>query len=191
VASNVYHYSGSLVTIELTNTEPHVFVIAYATDAEELSSHRLRWIAGHVLTTQMVDGLELPIPAVNILLRLPRTASVCHLNRDTTDLRRDNLKRGKAIPSNDYRQQGEVTYLCLPNGQTAYIDSDDIARVCQQQWSARITHGEVHVVGRKRKGRLDRFLLGMKPHDQRRLTHLNNDPLDCRKSNLYVVSKHD
>jgi hypothetical protein len=98
------------------------------------------------------------------------------------------------MSQNMYEINGEITTLTITkqDGRTfkALIDTEDLAKVRQRQWSYhRYVYGTMMISrGEKTNISLHRHLLGLSRHDSKLVDHINRNPLDNRKANLRVTT---
>lgn len=81
-------------------------------------------------------------------------------------------------------------------GYKVQIDEEDYERVTSLKWWVQIAHGNVYFYHKfwnpekthKHNVSLQRFLLGLQPHDKRQGDHINGNTLDNRRSNLRICT---
>lgn len=89
---------------------------------------------------------------------------------------------------------GRAKKVPLSRGYEAVVDADDYERVMMRKWHAsgqphNLSVVTNHKIGeRKTSIQLGRFILGVTDH-KILITFLNNNPLDCRRSNMHVGEK--
>lgn len=87
---------------------------------------------------------------------------------------------------------GNVATGTLVNGIEFVIDTEDIKRVSAYPWSVKngyIICKSSSMAGAKKAIPLHRFLMNL-PYDSSQIVdHINRNPLDCRKSNLRLVTE--
>jgi hypothetical protein len=87
-----------------------------------------------------------------------------------------------------------ITMVPLTKGQTAVVDESDAPLVQRFKWHAVLSNGRVWYAqtkmwlgGKRRTVMLHRFILSPPPGLD--VDHINNDGLDCRRSNLRVCTR--
>lgn len=88
------------------------------------------------------------------------------------------------FPDYNFVIEGNVATGTLPDGTQFVIDAEDVPFVSSKRW--RIHKGYIISDNRVTKERLHRLLVGAS--DDLMVDHKNRNPLDCRKSNLRMVT---
>ena len=120
---------------------------------------------------------------------------VCgNISRKTYSEVKNSRGKGCSKCSFDYGFviSGNVATGTLVNGTKFVIDTEDIKRVSDYPWSMKngyIICKSSSLTGVKNAVPLHRFLLDL-PYDSSQIVdHINRNPLDCRKSNLRLVTE--
>lgn len=121
----------------------------------------------------------------------PKTP-IKHINGDTLDNRKNNLKIVERNLKNDYEILDDNTVAILLRDKLgnisskALISKEDVNSVITDDfsWVEYKTHSNIHVVANTPNGRifLDKML--MQPSDDEIIHHINLNPLDCRRINM-------
>lgn len=99
------------------------------------------------------------------------------------------VKTGKCRecpPNYNFTISHGVAEGSLPDGTHFFIDSEDVPSVSQHHWRMQkgyITHSNGVL-------KLHQFLMGFTATEDFVIDHINRNPLDCRKSNLRIVTWH-
>ena len=83
--------------------------------------------------------------------------------------------------------KGDAAYGILPSGEQFIIDADDLERVQHYYWSID-KDGYITSNDNSAKIKLHNFVLGFTPRNKTYADHINRNRLDCRKSNLRIVT---
>jgi hypothetical protein len=165
------------------------WVTASVEDAQVIGAKRWRHVDGRIVTTEQGETYEWSITLDSLLLGVDRQATVHKRDGNPLNFARENLILGSG---NDYVGQGDMTYLVLPDAQTALIDTEDVEYTQPHKWAGIKRRGQFIVEtnmyegGTRRRVRLGHFLLGLDDQRNKVLTHLNGDTLDFRKQNLVL-----
>ena len=95
----------------------------------------------------------------------------------------------KCIPDYHFRVFGTAAYGTLPSGEEFIIDVDDMKRVNEYYWHI---GKEGYAISTQRNNedtlRLHNFIMNFSPSPKLYVDHINRKKLDCRKSNLRIVT---
>lgn len=94
----------------------------------------------------------------------------------------------------NFRIEGDTAIGTLPSGHKFIIDAEDVERVSERRWYKKADQNyilsDIKVDGKLvERIRLHRFVLGLADDDSSIVDHINRNPMDCRKSNLRLVTE--
>jgi hypothetical protein len=131
----------------------------------------------------------------SVILDTNPKAPIAHINGDTLDNRRSNLKIVERNIKNAYEIVDENTVAILLKDRIgkvvakALISKEDLNSVITDEysWVEYKAHEDICVIANTPKGRihLDRIL--MSPGEDQKVHHINLNPLDNRRANLENV----
>lgn len=131
-----------------------------------------------------------------IIMGVPATTPIKHINGDTLDNRKVNLRIYDRNEKNAIEQIDDSTIAILLRDKygnvnaKALISAHDREKVLAEglTWTTYKNRDKTFVVANTPEGRiyLDKFL--MEPDDIQRVHHINLNPLDNRRSNLELTS---
>ena len=85
---------------------------------------------------------------------------------------------------NEFRSDGATAFLCLSSGKQAIIEAQDLSRcLAKGRWLSGLNG---YVLHSGKGGLLHRFIMDAQPHEV--VDHINRNVLDCRQSNLRIVT---
>lgn len=155
-------------------------------DYDLVSEHRWRVRDGAVMTTIHTSSHTL----MTMLFNAATEPQMVPVDGNAFNFSRDNLKLGRGAKTNELLVSGNTVYITLPNAQVAVIDAEEQDTVSRYYWKIHSVRGQPMVrtvcrsEGESTKVALTRLITGYK--GARAIRFRNNDPLDCRKANLWV-----
>lgn len=186
--------SGSVLFVECDNVTPSVFMSCSVEDEVIIGEYRWRVIDGVPVTTKTSGSLEYRHTFDSVVLGVDRNSSLTRRDKNPLNCQRTNLSMSPSKRENVVLHGDEVSYIVLPNAQTVLIDTEDIPLVTQYLWYSLVYRGQQVVMSRfvdgenTRKVQLPRLLMNLDGQSSRSVKHRNGDRMDCRRSNLYVVT---
>lgn len=91
-------------------------------------------------------------------------------------------------PNYHFSYKSDGAYGILPNGAEFVVDAEDADRVSEKFWNYKVSKGYIICPERQMKRLpLHRFILGI-TDEKIMVDHINRNKLDCRKSNLRIVT---
>lgn len=103
------------------------------------------------------------------------------------------LRKGKpcslCTPNYNFKILGSTSYGTLPSGEVFMIDSEDVKCVSELYWHI---GKDGYVISTQRNNndllRLHNYIMNFIPDSNFHIDHINRNKLDCRKSNLRIVT---
>lgn len=129
-------------------------------------------------------------------MNVTATTPVKHINGDTLDNRKANLKIYDRTEKNEILQVDENTIAIILKDKhgnvnaKALISPEDQGQVLADgyTWVTYAHRGETHVVANTPEGRVHLDKILMNPDNIQRVHHINLNPLDNRRTNLELTS---
>ena len=131
----------------------------------------------------------------SVILNVNPKAPIRYINGDTLDNRKCNLEIFNQNTMNEYEKKDGVVSIILKDkfGKKegiALISEEDLPIVINEKysWVLHKSHNKISVVANTPEGRIHLEDIIMPREENHKIEHINNNPLDNRKSNLKLVS---
>ena len=176
----------------LLHTSSDTDITASVCDIEALAPYRWRIIADRVVTTLPSDkGYETLATVEHIIYGIAREKTLPRRNKIAADITRSNVLLSASRVDNPIIEDGDTSYLILPNAMMVLVDTADVPLISQYRWYSSNTKNGPVVLSRTtgdhaRTIQLNRLILGILHDTRKNCWFMSSDKLDMRRSNMVI-----